>query len=281
MSSMAPEVGPCTVWITGEDVAACCDIGSTDTALLDEVASEASSILFELSGRQFAGACSQTVRPCNDPCSCWGASDMYGGWSGSYGSWTWAPWGGAWGWVNDCGQLCGCGHLSRAKLPGYPVTSITEVKVNGDVIDPTGYRLDGYKWLTRLWDATDPDNPVPQFWPGCQNLSLDDDQPGTWSVTYEFGVEPPLAAIRAASQLACQLYQACNGQECDLPIGATKITRQGISIDRGLLASFLVPAQTGLVQVDAFVAAYNRTGMRRRPAVFSPDIQQFARKLGS
>lgn len=278
---MAPEVGPCTVWVTGDDVAACCDSEGTDTSIYDEVASEASSLLYELSGRQFAGACSQTVRPCGDPCSCWGGSGIYGGWSGTYGVWTWASWGGVWGWRDDCGNSCGCGYLSRAKLPGYPVTAITEVKVNGDVVDPSGYRLDGYKWLTRLWDATDPDNPTPQYWPGCQNLSLDDDQSGTWSVTYEFGVDPPLAGVKAAAQLACQLYRACAGLECQLPTGATRVTRQGVTIERGLLASFLRPGQTGLVQVDAFLAAYNSVGMRRRPAVFSPDVQQFARRLGS
>ncbi len=122
---------------------------------------------------------------------------------------------------------------------------------------------------------------TPQFWPGCQNLSLDADQPGTFEITYEWGVGPPQLGRDAACELAAQMYLAFNGRNCVLPAGVTKVTRQGIEIERGLLANWADTTKaTGLVHLDLFLQAYN-DGMRRgrRSAVYSPDLQQFARPI--
>lgn len=244
--------------------------------------------LFEISGRRFTGSCERTVRPCRDRCACWG-DDI----SSGLGPWYWtnpgygvAPTG--WWWRNDCGDTCGCGYLSRAKLPGYPVTEILEVKIDGDVLDPTyaasgapQYRLDQWRWLTRM---DDPDNPTdPKRWPACQNLSLEDDQPGTWSVTYTWGVEPPQLGIDAAAQLACELYKSCFPGECKVPTNATRITRQGTQVERNVLLAFLGDRTkpTGLTMLDLFLGTYWAVGSGRRPAVYSPDIGEFARKLGT
>lgn len=284
----APVLGPCQSWVTVDEVAACCsaDVGS-DPSLFEMASVEASMVLFEFSGRQFTGACEVlNARPFADGCSCWAwlTSPMSPGAPQiPFGSFGWGLWGTGWGWGWDgCGSAFGCGALSRAKLTGYPVTEVTEVKVDGDVIDPTGYRLDEWKYLTRL---ADPVSLAPRFWPACQRLDLDDDQPGTWSVSYLAGVAPPALGVSAAAQLACQIYLACiGGASCDLPSGVTKIERQGITIERApFLAWGLKNGSwaTGLSLVDLFLSTYNPAGLRRRSAVWSPDVAPYSVKVGS
>jgi hypothetical protein len=150
------------------------------------------------------------------------------------------------------------------------------VKIDGAVVDPSGYRLDGKRWLVRLADA---DGTI-RFWPGCQRLDLDDTEPGTWSVTYVYGAAPPASAVSAAAQLACELWKACPGNtgECQIPTGTVRLTRQGVTVERVTLATFLSSGQTGLVLVDAFLAAYGGGG--RRAAFWSPDIDSYAQSVG-
>jgi hypothetical protein len=63
--------GSCSPWITGDDVADCCNVETTSGALFDVVAQQASDLLFEISGRLYAGECGpRTVRPACDSCVC-------------------------------------------------------------------------------------------------------------------------------------------------------------------------------------------------------------------
>ena len=202
-----------------------------------------------------------------------------------------------WSWQDGCGGICGCGWESKIRLSGYPVTEITDVTIDGvelPEIDPdTGkpnWRLDLYTFLTRL-DVIDDQGVVqPRRWPACQNLSLPDGEKGTWSVSYKYGKAPPLLGLRAAEQLACELYHACTGGECQLPQNTTRVQRQGVTIDRVLLtwsSGFTSRGirtgawTTGLSQVDTFLSTYNPWGTRRRPGMWSPDLVQFAPKLGA
>ena len=160
-------------------------------------------------------------------------------------------------------------------LPGYPVTEIQEVKIGGVVQDPSTYRLDEYQWLTRMRDPAEPN--IPLFWPSCQVLDLNDTEPGTFSVTYKSGIAPPLAGKQAAAALACELLP---GADCKLPSGAVRIVRQGLTIDRlQPLAQMLISGATGIPLIDVFIAAYNPSGLRRRPAIWSPDGPKFARPV--
>jgi hypothetical protein len=279
VSVPGPVLAPCTSWIDGADVQGCCTVtaeSSDEQALLEEQAVTASMILFELSGRQFTGLCERTVRPCRDGCGCFGQSLSLG-----LGPWYWGglP-GGSWFWRNECGDRCGCRPLSTVLLSGYPVREITEVKIDGAVLDPSGYRLDGWRTLVRLDDAGPP--VVRRRWPGCQNLALEDTEPGTFSVRYRHGVEPPEGGRRAAAALACQLYLACSGGDCNLPTSVSRVVRQGVTMERIVpVAELLRMGGTGLPALDAFVAAYNPNGLRRRPAVWSPDGPRYARRVGT
>lgn len=177
--------------------------------------------------------------------------------------------------VQDCGSGGGCcGALSRVKLQGYPVIEITEVKINGDVITADNYRLDGWKWLTYLNDA----NGDFQRWPACQNLARPDTDAGTFSVTYTHGMDPPDLGLEAAAQLACAI--AATGEDCGLPAGTSRVTRLGLVIEmlkdgKGVPISF-----TSIPLVQLFLSTYNPAGLRRRSAVWSPDLAPFAVKLG-
>ena len=280
----APTLGPCSSWVTAEEVALCCgvDVG-TDYAVFESAAVQASMTLFELSARQFSGECEQTTRPCADGCGCWAQWLV---WPAQVPA---VPWGSAWGWglfgaagwgwgYAGCSSTCGCGTLSRALLPGYPVTEIIEVVIGGEVIDPSGYRLDEYQFLTRLAD----DNGNPRFWPACQRLDLEPGEPGTWTVTYLSGVAPPPLGVDAAKELACEIYRACASGgalgACALPSGVTKITRQGVVIERAPFVTWaFVDGKwaSGMSLVDLFLQTYNPGGLRRRSAVWSPDLPTY------
>lgn len=273
-TASGPSVGPCAAWITGSEVDEFCSSGASMSGGpdFDFAALMASSILFELSGRQFWGACQSTVRPCAQTCGCWGG---YVGTLAIAGAsalgvpinWTGANW--------DCGgQSCGCGILSEILLDGYPVTGIVQVKIGGVVQPASAYRLDQYRRLVCTNN---------QLWPACQNLTLDDTQQGTWSVTYTHGMEPPLAGKQAAAQLACQLKQAMGGLPCQLSESVQRVTRQGITVEKGRIATLVNafskdPAGSGLALVDSFLVAYNRYGLSRRPAVWTPDSPRFPRR---
>lgn len=274
-----PILGPCSSWIDGADVRGCCSITATDPdtdTALDALAVEASMALFEISGRQFSGSCERTVRPCRSGCSCFGPSRSAGQTVVTWEAGLALGW-----WIDECGDRCGCGSTSTVRLAGYPVTEIVEVRIDGEVVDPSTYRLDGRRMLVRL---ADPGPPVRgRSWPACQNLALDADQPGTFEVRYLWGVAPPQLGRDAAAALACQLYKACASGtgECELPAGTTKVTRQGVTVERGLLLDWLDPKKpTGIVAIDVFLAAYARNSAVRRPAIFSPDVQRFPRAVG-
>jgi hypothetical protein len=249
-------LGPCSPWITAEDVAACCQIeGSSDTvAALEAAAQTASDVLFALSGRQYRGLCGPvTVRPCGVGSTCYvpGRSDRI--------------------------QSCGCAPLSEVLLPGYPVIEIGQVKLDGAVLAPSEYRLDAHYKLVRLADV----DGNPQKWPACQRLDLSDTEERTFAVTYYYGISPPALAEAAAAQLGCELYRGCTGGECSLPTGTVRVTRQGITVERAQLSTWLQGGQTGLVSVDAFLAAFGASGATRRPAVWSPDGPKYAKQLGA
>jgi len=359
MTAPTPPQGPCSDWITGADVADRCALDpsyGSDPAVYDHVAHVASQVLWALSGRQFTGVCSATVRPCAPTCSCWPVLPAVS--PGVLGSVYW-DFGGFWGgWWSGGGTNGCCGCLSRVKLAGYPVIQIEEVKIDGVPVDPANYRLDGWRWLTAIdtagvavqpfavtgvnagaglvsvagGDSTalfpagstitivgstgndgtytvvgsafggdteiTVDGVFPSAvadgtvynegqagqswrWPACQNLAADDDQPGTFTVTYTFGVDPPAVGLDAAAELACMLATAIGGGDCGLPPGTTKITRQGVTIDMDTLAQALRLGITGLPLTDLFLATVNPSGLTRRTTVFSPDAIPYAQKYGS
>jgi hypothetical protein len=258
--------GPCTGWLTGDEVADCCSASEevgTATVLLDDAADVASQLLYELSGRRWVGLCSRTVRPCHSNCGCGWQVLSRGHIVGS----SWA-----------CeGRTCGCRSLSRVRLAGY-VREITQVKIDGIVVDASVYRVDEHQWLTRIDGSR---------WPACAHVDLPDTEEGTFSVSYTYGKTPPLAGVEAAKQLACQIFTRCSNSgasvDCQIPEGAVRVTRQGITVERAIFARNPQTGawESGLSAVDQFLNSYNPKGIPRRGLFISPrSSDRFARPVG-
>jgi hypothetical protein len=284
---VGPYPGPCLAWTTGDEVAACCSASvGTDTSVFDDAIVAASEFLFNASGRQYPGQCEQTVRPCaNYGCGFQVLSRGYVIWPGD---WLYANAG--WGWNGNTWRTpaftgCGCAPLSRVLLPGVPVVSITEVTIDGDIVPADEYRLDDYRYLTRLGET----DGVAHHWPACQALEKDLGEIGTWGVTYQYGQTPPYLGQNAAKALACEIYKACDPDaECALPDGVTRIIRQGITIERLPTLTFAFQKyrmgargewRTGIGAVDLFLNSFAGNGIMRRPTVWSPAFA-YSRRYG-
>jgi hypothetical protein len=253
--------GPCTSWVSTDDIAACCTLPEDSNPeelieILEGNAASASQLLWSLSGRQFSGLCQKRVRPCRvDDCGC-EFQVLSRGHIVPPMNWTGSSW--------SCeGRACGCSGVSSVLLPGYPVREILEVLVDGDTVSPDDYFLREHRFLVHRDNGR---------WPSCQNMAVGHDEDGAFSVTYTYGQNVPRAGRDAAGQLACELFKACsNDDECVLPTSARRITRQGITID----ATYFTRDEngrwvTGMPFVDAFLTAVNPTGLVRRPTFWAP-----------
>lgn len=259
--------GPCTPWLTGDDVADCCNTETSSGVIFDLVAEQASDLLFEISGRLFAGECGpRTVRPECDSCFC--------GYQVLSRGYVIGPWDYGYPLMLCDSCLLAC-DPSLVKLAGVPIREIEEVKINGDVLDPGEYRVFNDRYLQRLDSVR---------WPVAQNLGLPDTEENTFSITYTYGADPPSLGVAAAAQIACEMYKACDAQSCALPTGVTRITRQGVTIDKLAFTSWGYRDgrwATGLALVDAFLATVNPAGLQRRPTFWSPGKRQYAQAWGS
>jgi hypothetical protein len=262
-------MGPCTPWITGDDVAACCDVESSSGAQFDQAAEAASDLLFQLSGRQFAGECERTVRPGCEGCMCGyqvlSRGYVIGPWNYGYPLWDYC---------DTCSIACA---PSMVKLAGVPVREVSEVLVDGDVVPADEYTILNSRYLVRLDNG---------HWPWEQNLTLPDTDDHTFSVTYTYGADPPELGVMAAAQLGCQLYAACPGGsgECVLPAGTTRVIQQGLVVEKLAFTSWAFRSgewRTGLGMVDAFLQAYNPRGIQRRPTFYAPGKRQYAQQYGA
>lgn len=253
---MATDFGPCADW----PVRWTCDVSTESPTATGIAVTAATSVLWALSGRQF-GTCTTTLRPCRR--ECYDTS-----WWNSYGlPWTtsWDYAGSTYPWFSlgcgGCRGTCSCTEISEVILPS-PVQSITTVKLDGAVA-PTGtYRLDNNRLLVR----TDG-----QRWPSCNNLTKDDTQVGTWSITAVYGQSVPESGSLAVGELACEILRAMRGEECRLPPGVTQLTRQGVSISIPDIGSLFRDGKTGLYLADMFIISSNPNKLQQRSRIYSPD----------
>lgn len=265
----------CAQWTTADAVQECSPCASTDDAVLTAMIAVASDVLFALSGYRYSGVCTSTVRPCG------GRHGNDGPIRGNEASGT-STRSTAAGISVGCGcsspRACACGGLSEITLGGWPVASVTEVKVDGVVLDAARYRIDDSRFLVRLPDADD----SRQSWPCCQDLALDTTEPDTFEVTFTYGQAPPASGVLAAKVLACELALACTGGDgCRLPKRVTSIVRQGIAMTVIDPFEFLTDGLTGLYEVDLFLGTHGASRTKRMPAaVVNPDIHRAIRRTG-
>lgn len=241
----------CDDWITEADLANCgmCSIGGLAVGQAEQIITTASQILYLLSGQQFPGECTDTVRPCN----CFGCAGLpvpvrYGsGWQNVY--------------CGACGGYCGAGGAAIL-LPKRPVHADPTVTIDGAAF--TDHRIDSPGWLVRTDGGT---------WPTCQNITLASGETGTWEVEYTYGKNPPEALKFAAMILSSELVKACQGDStCRIPAGAVTVQRQGVSYNFDVAAG-----KTGLYEVDQILTALNPHGVKRKARIYSPSDPEWSR----
>lgn len=168
-----PGEGPCGPWdldlscclVSGGFQDPCLGDGTpVPQVIIDQMILASSQYLWARTGRQY-GCCQITIRPTQNPRDCGCESDNLTGY-------PWTPVHLANGdWTNVscfCGEdPCGCpAEPCSIRLP-YPVCSIDQVKVDGQIIGKSLYRVDDFRelvltpgFITNTEDLTNPVGPL-------------------------------------------------------------------------------------------------------------------------
>lgn len=236
-------------WLVDDDLGPCASVGTIEQRA--RAIAVATELLYVASGRRFACHV-DVVRPnrTNSACGCG---------SGSLVERALA--------ARDGWPECGCGG-AEIVLPG-PVSEIVTVTVDGAVLDAGAYVLFDNRRLVRV-DG--------ESWPCCQSLATPDGEPGTWSIEYRHGTQPPVSGVSAAIELACETARFFAGSsDCRLPRRVQTVTRQNVSMTVVDAQDFLDEGRLGLPLADYFLTYFgapSRTGRRAR--IVSPDSPRFA-----
>lgn len=262
------DFGPCENW----PVQFLCELSAESAPVTGFAVAMATETLWALSGMRF-GLCNVTLRPCRR--ECFTTPFPPDGWA----QWPWtgtypqpALIGGSWFNLvcGSCPGTCSCTTVSEFVLPA-PVHEIIEIKIDGTPMASGAYRLDNNRIVVRTDGGQ---------WPFCNDLSLDDTEPGTWSVTATFGEVIPDGARLAMGQLVCEIIRAALGGDCKLPAGIQQLVRQGVTISYPDVGELFRQGRTGLYLVDMFLAAWNPYNLRQRSRVYRVD-QPTVRRAGT
>lgn len=234
----------CTPWCTPADLPE----EQQDAPGADGACQAATDILYAATGRRWRGECERSVTL---ETTCRGSGDARRIALGH-------------------GRPIGRGPTWRLELPDYPVREVTAAAEyrDGEAEDPTAlaedeYRLRNGRSLERLVDGMR----VP--WPGY-DVALE----------YTYGQAPPDGGVRAAVEYATQLLLV-GTDACRLPDRVVQVVRQNVSYTFSDPGDFLDKGRTGLLAVDAWIAAVNPAGLRQRPRVWSPDTQRTNARYGT
>lgn len=229
----------------------CCKLDDYALSVRNRAKVLAGQTMHMLTGRR-VGGCAVTIRPC---AAQWCDLNGYF-WADSY----YMPYNFSGQWSNlRCGCLNACYHGKvGVRLPG-PVGRIDAVRVDGVVLDPAAYWLDG-NVLVRA-DGTD--------WPQSQNLNAAVTATGTFAVTYLNAYPVDALGAYAAGVLACEYAKACSGDKaCRLPSAVTQVARAGITMT--VTPGSFPNGLTGIREVDAYIEAWNPNHLRSAPRVWTP-----------
>jgi hypothetical protein len=258
-------------WVTPDAVAPDARVTQLqlpDGLTWDIICTFASTILYRLSGCQY-GLRTDTIRP---------HRPIYGG-SGAWGS-SWLAGIGGWGlgspgWFSsgfpESWLALSREYVLPSKGPVVPAT-IT-VQVDGVTLVPQGQA--GAQWQLvsgrRLVRTIDPVSGGWLPWPLWQLIERPLGQPGTWAITYTHGKTVPPDGQLAAYELAVELGLFYGQRATKIPQRATRVQRQGVSIDLASDMRFMDSGKTGLWACDMWLEAVNPYRLRRRSSVNSVD----------
>lgn len=243
---------PCVEYpyLTPEELIACCpnavDMEVDDPAVIDAI-TDATLVLYYLTGRQFHGTCTTTVRP---PCL-----------------------------SGNC--YCGCSPR-QVNLGVWPITDLISVRYDGVTYETTAldstFHVNDWNYLAR--------NDGEQFLSGNQwavaESAQDNETDGyVFEVTFEHGLKIPRLLTRATRALACQFVAACADQECKLPTRVTSVVRAGISMDIASVSDMLKDGKTGIYEVDLAIQVFNPSKMQSPSFAWHPGISNPGRRITS
>lgn len=250
--------GPCDMWpVTWQ-----CDLNAIEgaAAVTGAALVAASNILWSLSGQRFS-VCPSTLRLCRRECSTgfWPMGTTQ--WDQTYPTPYW--WNGEWFNLacGSCTTDCSCSVVEEFLLPA-PIYRIIEIKIDGVVLSPSAYRVDNNRIVVRVDGGT---------WPLCNDLSKNDTEVGTWSVTAQYGEDIPEFGKIAVGELACEFVKAMTGGTCTLPQPVQSIARQGVNITYLDPQEAFGDGRTGLRFSDLFISTYNPGGLRARSRSYNVD----------
>lgn len=264
--------GPCQPYADASKTPACpCD-GldlnlEPDRILWERMIDHATRRLFRATDGRFRGCCTATIRPMGRRCSpglgrAW-ASDL----SIERSWWPSLPMlagfedNGMPLFVNCWADTCDGSRLETIRLPWLPVRDVLEVKVNGEPLDESAYRLlPGTNVLARV-DG--------QPWPTQQNQALEDTEVGTWSVTFRHGMDLPSDAQDLVTGFACELAKRCRNVACSLPDGLKVLSRPGITYAVVDPLEYRSKGLTGYLPLDDWIMELRGNHARERPRLFT------------
>lgn len=257
MTTTDPTELVCEPWCTDADLP--CVQYDDDPVVVEDWIRFASEVLYLLSDSIYPGPCLTVVRPCarrrpgREPR--WYGGQRRGGWG-------------------ECScnrsDRCGCWGLQEIDL-GPDVQAITEVKLDGVVVDPAEYDVSGGRYLVAYQRA----DGTQLLWPCCQRLDLRSTEVDTFEVTFIRGLMPPIGGVKACAVLACELLKASRGDaECRLPKRVTSVTRQGVTVAVLDPLTMFGEGRTGLQEVDMWLASVALGASRREATVIVPGEHQ-------
>jgi hypothetical protein len=242
-----------------------CDrFGEDDEETLTGHLRLATDVLYAMTGRQFTGPVTSTLRPC---CGTWLGAQPDDWWgrtgypvrpdiiAGEWYNLPAGPCGGCMCMAYECGV-----PIARLDLGVYPVTQVA-AKIDG--VEFSAFRIDANRYATRTDGG---------LWPTVQDLTKADTQPGTWSLTVTHGTPVPASLRSACARLACELTKHARGDDdCAIPLRVTTVSRQGSTYQLANVQELIDKGKTGIYEVDIIVGQLNPDGLRSRPRVASPD----------
>lgn len=249
--------GPCQTW----PAQVLCDIPIEAAPITGFALNMATDVLWSLTGMRF-GQCEITLRPCRREC--------YNPWPDSWYAWPLtgrfpqpALIGGLWFNLvcGGCPGTCSCFSVSEFVLPS-PVHRIVEIEIDGTPLVSGAYRVDNNRLVVRQDGGS---------WPRCNDLSLPDGSPGTWTVTALIGEVIPQGAALAMGELFCEIIRGALGGDCRLPAGVSQLVRQGVTIQFPDVTELFRQGRTGLYLVDMFLSTWNPYGLRQRARTYNVD----------
>jgi hypothetical protein len=226
----------CEPFAVADDVT--CDCEGLEEAEITEVIAQATDALVSMSGFEYRGQCLETFRPRGPSgCSC----------------------------MCEAAWNCRCGDLKGFTVP-------SPVALNSDGDPDIVVAIDGTEFED--WVLVDGDLLVRsdgKSWPSCQDITIPDGQPGSFTVTVNHGDPPSLIARNAVVEIACLFLKRNPNSQRNLPANARSASSQGVTITMDLLEKEIANRAFMLPWTIRFLTIYAPHG-RNTPYVYSPEL---------